>query len=52
MTLWQTFIEGLGYLMLGDLAAIIFGCAYLLWKDRRERREVSQLNAMYAREAK
>ena len=52
MTLWQMFIEALGYLMLFDLGVAVLGAAWLLRAERREAREVKQLERMYAREGR
>ena len=49
MTTWQLFIQALGYLMLFDLCVVVLGAAWLLHEERREEREVKQLERMYAR---
>ena len=52
MTTWQLFIQALGYLMLLDLCVVLLGAAWLLRAERREAREVKQLERMYAREGR
>ena len=52
MTTWQLFIQGLGYLMLVDLGCLLMFCGIAWLKSLRERREVAQLKAMYAREGR